>query len=176
MGHRLVSGDLLVQLADAGATGEVVHPQRAVQRLRQLGVDDAALAEHGDQEREQPHEVGGGVAQALSLGERLVDEAELALLEVPQAPVHELRRLRRRAAREVVALDQAGPQPPGGGVDGHPSAGDATADDEHVEGLVGEASQGCRTVEGHATSMPSTCSLPAAGGCCRRWAGVARRG
>ena len=53
----------------------------------------------------------------LALGERLVDEPELALLEVAQAAVHQLGRLRRRAGREVVALDQRGAQAAGGRVE-----------------------------------------------------------
>ena len=60
---------------------------------------------------------GAVVAQHLALGERLVHEADLALLEVAQPAVHELRRLRRRARREVVAFDERGAQPAGRGVE-----------------------------------------------------------
>ena len=45
----------------------------------------------------------------------------------------ELRALRRRAAGEVVPLDQGGAQAAAGGVEGHPGPGDAAADDQHVE-------------------------------------------
>ena len=78
-------------------------------------------------------QVGGVAAQALALVERFVDEPDLALLEVAQAAVDQLGRLRRRARGEVVALDERGAQPTGGGVEGAPDAGDAAADHEHVE-------------------------------------------
>ena len=47
--------------------------------------------------------------------------AGLALLQVAQAAVDELRGLRRRARGEVVALDQRGAQPAGGGVERDPA-------------------------------------------------------
>ena len=78
-------------------------------------------------------------AQPLALVERLVDEADVALLEVAQAAVDELGALRRRAAGEVVGLDEGRAQAPGGGVEGDAGAGDAAADDEHVERLGGQA-------------------------------------
>ena len=73
------------------------------------------------------------VPQPLALVQRLVDEPDLALLQVAQAAVDELRRLRRRARGEVVALDQRGAQTAGGGVERGAGAGDAAADDQHVE-------------------------------------------
>ena len=105
------------------------------------------LGEDRDEERQHPHEVGGVVAQPLALGERLVDEADVALLEVAQPAVDELRGLRRRARGEVVALDERGAQPAGRGVEGDPRAGDAAADDEHVEVLVAEPRERSRTIE-----------------------------
>ena len=86
-------------------------------------------------------------AQPLALVERLVDEADVALLEVAQAAVDELGALRRRPAGEVVGLDEGGAQAAGGGVEGHPGAGDAAADDEHVERLGGQALEHRRPVE-----------------------------
>ena len=71
--------------------------------------------------------------RALALGEVLVDEPDLALLQVAEPAVHELGGLRRRARREVVALDERGAQAPAGGVERDARAGDAAADDEHVE-------------------------------------------
>ena len=69
------------------------------------------------QERQHLDEVRRVAAQPLALGERLVDEADVALLQVAQAAVDQLRGLRRRARGEVVALDERGAQPAGGGVE-----------------------------------------------------------
>ena len=67
-------------------------------------------------------------AQPLPLGEGLVDEANVAVLEVAQAAVHHLRGLRRRARGEVVALDQGRAQAAASGVERDAGAGDAAAD------------------------------------------------
>jgi len=75
----------------------------------------------------------------LALGQGLVDEAELLLLEVPQTAVDELGRAGRRAGGEVAPLHQGRPQAPTGGVERHAGAGDAAPDDEQVEGLRGQA-------------------------------------
>ena len=123
----------LVELADAGAAGEVVHPHRAAERPSDLRVDEAVLREQRDEERQQPHEVRRVAAQPLPLAQRLVHEAHVAVLQVAQAAVHELRALRRRAAGEVVPLDERGAQPAAGGIERHAGAGDPAADHEHVE-------------------------------------------
>ena len=86
-------------------------------------------------------------AQALALAERLVHEADVAVLQVAQAAVDELRALRRRAAGEVVPLDERGAQPAAGGIEGHPGAGDAAADHEHVERLGAQLLQRRGAVE-----------------------------
>ena len=61
--------------------------------------------------------------QALALAQRLVHEADVAVLQVAQPAVHQLRRLGRGARGEVVALDQRRAQAAGGGVEGHAGAG-----------------------------------------------------
>ncbi len=53
----------------------------------------------------------------------------------------QLGRLRRGAGGEVGPLHQCGAQAPGGGVEGHAGAGDAAADNQHVETLGGHAGQ-----------------------------------
>ena len=75
-------------------------------------------------------------------------QADVAVLQVAQATVHELGRLGRRAGREVVALDQRGAQATGGGVEGDARAGDAATDDEHVVGAGAEAGEVLVAVEG----------------------------
>ena len=90
-----------------------------------------------------------GVAQQpLALGERLVHEAEFALLEVAQAPVHQLRGLRRRSRRQVRLVDEGYRQAAGGGVEGDARSGGATADDEQVEPLGRQPFEGAVTAEG----------------------------
>ena len=79
--------------------------------------------------------------RALAFVERLVDEAELALLQVAEPAVHELRALGAGAGREVVALDQRGAQAPAGGVERHAGAGDAATDDQDVEAFLAESLQ-----------------------------------
>jgi hypothetical protein len=88
------------------------------------------------------------VEEALALGQVLVDEPELALLEVADAAVDHLGGLRRRARREVRLLDEGRLQPPACCVEGNPGAGHAAADDEDVELLVGQSRQPVGSVEG----------------------------
>src|SRR5690606_26261890 len=83
----------------------------------------------------------------LALAQRLVDEADVAVLQVAEPAVDELRRLRRRARGEVVALDEGGAQPPGGGVERHAGARDAAPDDQHVVGADAQAVQVLLAVE-----------------------------
>ncbi len=162
VGERLLAGDLLVAAPDPHATGEVVQPQRRPVHAGDALVDHAGLAEQRDEEGERGHEVGGVVEEALTLGEVLVDQSVLVLLEVAQAAVDELRRLRRRTRREVVTFDQCGLQPTAGGVERHAGPRDAAADDQDVEGLRGEAGQGPVACErlggrcgcGHGESLP----------------------
>ena len=97
--------------------------------------------EQRDEERQDAHEVRRVLERALAFVEALVDQPELALLQVAQAAVHELGALRARARREVVALDERGAQAPAGGVERHAGAGDAAADHEHVERLVAEPAE-----------------------------------
>ena len=85
--------------------------------------------------------------QALALGEGFVHEADLALLQVAEAAVGQLRGLRRGARREVVPLDQGRAQAAGGGVERRAHAGDATAHHQHVERIVAEAPQAVGAVE-----------------------------
>ena len=136
VGERLVGVEALVQLADAEPAGEVVHPHRRAEGPGDPAGDQAVPGEDRDHERQQLDQVGSVAAEALALVERLVDEADVALLEVAQSPVDELGALRRGAAGEVVGFDQRRAQAPGGGVEGDPDAGDPAADDEHVEVLV----------------------------------------
>ena len=155
MGERLVLGDVTVPFADAPATGEVVHPQRRRIRARHGLGHHAVAAEEGDEERERAHQVRRVVQQALSLGQVLVDQAEFALLEVADAAVDHLRRLRGRSRREVTLLDQGGPQAAAGCVERDAGTRDPTPDHQHVELLLGEATQRVGAAKGgHRSSLP----------------------
>ena len=97
---------------------------------------------------------GALVQQAAALGEGFVHELDVALLEVAQAAVDELRRLRRRARREVVAFDQRDRQAAGRRVECDAGSGDAAADDDEVEGPRAETVERGGAVEsckGHRT-------------------------
>jgi len=125
-GFRL--GHAAVPVPDAQPAGQVVEPQRRRVGLGHRCVHDAVLPEQRDQEGEWVHQVGGVVEQPLALGQVLVDEPVLLLLEVAQPAVYELRGLRRRARSPVVALDDGGPQPARRRVEGDSGAGDPAAD------------------------------------------------
>ena len=165
MGQRLLLVDLLVALADAPASREVVEPQCArVGAGDGLG-DHAVLAEERDQEGEGRDQVRRVVEQALALGQVLVDEPELFLLEVADAPVDHLGGLRRGARGEVVLLDQGRAQPPARRIQRDAGPGDAAPDDQHVERLAGQAAQGVVAAKGVHRSQPATSDLLIDRGC-----------
>jgi hypothetical protein len=97
VGEGFGGRDALVALPDAQAAREVVAPHGRTQSTGDLGVHDAVAGQDRDEERQHPDKVRCVVAQALALGEGLVDQADLALLEIAQAAVDQLRALRRRA-------------------------------------------------------------------------------
>ena len=66
-------------------------------------------------------EMRGVLAQSLAFVQRLVDQPDLALLQVAQPTVDQLGALRRGARGEVVALDQRRAQPARGGVEATPT-------------------------------------------------------
>ena len=80
-----------MHLADAQAAGEVVHPHGSAHGAGEFAVHDALGREDGDQERKHLDEMGSIAAQDLTLGECFVDEANIALLEIPNSAVYELR-------------------------------------------------------------------------------------
>jgi len=142
--HRIL--DLLVQLADARTPGQVVHPERGAQGAGDLRVDQPVAGQDRDEERQHAYEVGRVAQGPLTLVQGVVHESDVALLQVSEAAVDELGRLRRRPAREVVALDERDPQAPRGGVERDPAAGDPAADDEEVELLGLQAGERGGTV------------------------------
>src|SRR5882672_6356530 len=87
-------------------------------------------------ELERPDDVGRDAEQRLALGERFGDEAELEVLQVPQAAVDQLGRGRRGRRGEVALLDQEHLQAAAGGVARDTRAVDAAADDQEIVVLV----------------------------------------
>jgi hypothetical protein len=97
-----------VQLADAQSAGEVVRPHRGAEDAGQAARQQPVAREDGEQEGKHAYQVRRGGAQYLSFGQCFVDEADFPLLEIPDAAVYELRRLRRRARREIALVDERG--------------------------------------------------------------------
>ena len=107
-----------------------------------------SLAVEGrDDERQRVHEVRREGDHQLALEQRLADEAEIEVLQVAQAPVHELARAARGPARVVVALEQRDAVAARRGVEGDPGTGDAPADDDDVELLARERAEGVPAVD-----------------------------
>ena len=107
-------------------------------------------------------EMGGVLEQSLTFVQRLVDEPDVAVLEVPQTAVDELGALRRGPAGEVVALDERGAQATCHGVERDAGAGDPAADDQHVELLVAQSLEHRGAVErGSGHRADARCWAPA---------------
>jgi len=113
------------------------------------------VAEQRDQEGEGRDEVRGIVEESLTLGEILVDQPELALLEVAETAVGHLRRFGRRARREVVLLDECHPEPPAGRIECDAGPGHPTANHQDVERAPGEAIERRPTLEAPCSSGAS---------------------
>ena len=77
-------------------------------------------------------------SSSAALVQRLVDQAEVAVLEVAQAAVDQLGRHAAGAGGEVALVDEGDAQAAQGGVEGDAGAGDAAAEDEQVKGPVRE--------------------------------------
>ena len=125
---------------------DVVQGQPGVvERLRQ--VRDAVDRE---EQRLEPDEMGREVEQARPLGERLADQPEPELLQVAQAAVDEPRRARGGPDRDVVLFDQGRAHPARRRIEEGAGADDPAADDDHVPGLVRQASRdrGARAASG----------------------------
>jgi hypothetical protein len=83
-----------VNAADSRATGDVVHPQSGSERARDLARHQSVLGEDWKHERQQRHQVRCVSTKSLTFVERFVHQANLALLQIAQTTVHQLRALR----------------------------------------------------------------------------------
>ena len=79
--------------------------------------------------------------EALAFGQRLVDQLDVALLEVAQTTVDQLGGLGGGPLGEVVALNEGDAQSAGRGVEDDTGPGHATADDDEVERLGAQSIQ-----------------------------------
>ena len=109
------------------------------------GADVGALPDpllQRKEERHGPHQVRRDhVEQQAALAQRLVDEAELHLLEVAQAAVDQLARAARGAGGEIARLHQRDRQAAAGGVERAARPRRAAADDDDVEGFLAHPRQ-----------------------------------
>ena len=81
------------------------------------------------------HEVRRELHEQGALEQRLAYEAEVEVLEITEAAVNELRRTRRRAGREVLALHERHAVATRRSVERDSRAGYPAADHDHVEAL-----------------------------------------
>src|SRR5690606_12956725 len=93
------------------------------------------------------HEVRRNPEQRLPLAHRFEDQAQMPLLEVAQAAMHQAARAGAGAGAEVVLLHQNGAEPAHGGIAGDAGPGNAAADHQQVRALGGKAFE-CRAPRG----------------------------
>ncbi len=123
------------------------HRHRVVERQTRSDVRPLP-AEVGQrvEERHRPDEVRRQPGQQqAALRQRLADQPEVEHLQVAQPAVDQLAGPRRRAGREVALLHQAGREAAGDRVQRGAGADHSPTDDEHVELLRVESSEGRRT-------------------------------
>ena len=73
---------------------------------RSLASDNGAAFVHREQKRQRLHEMRGDSLENAAFAASLEDESEVALRQVPEAAMNELRRPAGRAAGEVRLFDQ----------------------------------------------------------------------
>ena len=126
-----------------GVGNEIDRP-RAWQKLppAEQIVDEQAEPEHQrravggvqrQHETQRPHQMRRHPQQHLALVQRLAHQPELAVLEIPQTAVDQLRGGRRSARREIVLFAQQDLQSAPGRIAGNAGAVDAAADDREIE-------------------------------------------
>ena len=120
----------------------------------------AALVQ-GNEDRQLPNQVRCKLHERLALAQRLPDQPELGavhvldrLLQIADAAVHELGAAATGTAAEVSPLHQRHPQPARRGVQRAAASGGASTDDEHVEGLIGQAAQVLAPVHAYRNNAP----------------------
>ena len=97
-----------------------------------------SAVERRHDERQRLDEMRGELDHQPALEQRLADEPEVEVLQVPQAAVDELRGPAARPRREVRLLDERDAVPAGRGVERHAGAGDPAPNDHDVEPFPGQ--------------------------------------
>ena len=133
----LHAAERLVEARRAEQRERVVDPQADVHQL-ETGL--RALVDR-DQERQRAHEVRRDLGLDATLRDALEHEPDLAVLEIAQAAVDELARLRRCARGVVALLEQGDLHPAELGITCDAGAGDASADHDDVIGHGGHGTK-----------------------------------
>ena len=138
-------------------TPHVPHPRQQIvgpETRRELEPPDRAALVDREDELLRLHEVRGEPPQASTLPTPLQHQPDVALLEVAESSVDQLRRPARGARGEVGVLDQRGPDPAHRRVARDTGAVDAASDHEEIERLAAESSER-RAARGHARFYPA---------------------
>ncbi len=130
----LVNRELLVAATGLGRPEQVVHGE--ARRVQRAGGERWAIER--EQEVLETDEVRRQAQEAGPLAERLADEVDLHLLQVPEAAVDQAAGAGRGSDGDVVLLHQRDPEAAADGIEERPGAHDPAPDDEQVPGLVGE--------------------------------------
>src|SRR5947208_19822 len=139
---------MALNVSEAGE--QVVGPQPG----GELQQADRRAGVHGEDELLGLHEVRGEPPQAATLANPFENEPHLAVLEIAESAVDELRGATRRPRGEVRVLDERRREAPHGGVARDARAVDAAADHEEVERLGAEAAER-RAARDHAPILPT---------------------
>ena len=150
-----VRGEQGLELAGGGRSegamaAAAVEAERVVegQADPELPQGESVAAVGGEQELARLDQVTGDLVEASALAQGLVDEPDLALLEVADAAVDQSARARRCAKGQVTGVDDQDPQAAHGRVAGDTGARDAGADDQQVPDGGGRRRGGGRRVAG----------------------------
>ena len=86
----------------------------------------------GQQEAQRRYQTRADLQQPVARPHRFARQPKIALREIAQPAMHQLRGAARRAPGEIAPLDQQRPQPQMRRLAQQPRAGDAAADDDNV--------------------------------------------
>ncbi|HMP33955.1 MAG TPA: hypothetical protein PKC67_06345 [Kiritimatiellia bacterium] len=118
---------------EAGGTEVAFGAGDGVVEVQAAAVDDVVEGvAAGDDEFEGADEVRGGAEEPGAFAQRFMDEAEVALAQVPHAAVDQLRAARGGAGSEVGALDEGDRPAAARGIERAGKAGGTAADDQQV--------------------------------------------
>ncbi len=152
--ERRLGADASVTCDTVPPGHQVVHPQTHIKDQAQAdaprrsdGHADRALGTlvEGQQEDERLNQEGGVADQQPALDERLMDEAKIEQRQIANATMHQLGGLAAGSAREVGLFHQRDPIAARGCVQGYSGACDPTADHEHIELVLRQVAQICRS-------------------------------